>query len=104
MQIVRTIIWVLILVLLLLFTINNWRPIEVKIWEDLVLETKVPALVIFSFLLGLVPVWLYHRGAVWRFNRRIAALEGAARSAALSSAPAEHVDTPAPALPEQEAQ
>ena len=81
MQIVRTIIWVLILVLLLLFTINNWRPIEVKIWEDLVLETKVPALVIFSFLLGLVPVWLYHRGAVWRFNRRIAALEGAARSA-----------------------
>ena len=103
MQIVRTIIWVLILVALLLFTINNWRPIEVKIWEDLVLETKVPALVIISFMLGLLPVWLYHRGAVWRFNRRIAALESAARNAVLSSAPAESIEADAPAISEQEA-
>ena len=89
MQIIRTIVWVLLLVALLLFAINNWRPVEVKIWEDLILETKVPALVIFAFLLGLIPTWLYHRGAAWRLQRRINALESAARNVALALSPPE---------------
>jgi lipopolysaccharide assembly protein A len=46
MQIVRTIAWVLLLVLLLGFSFFNWKPVEVQIWDNLVLETKVPALVI----------------------------------------------------------
>ena len=75
MQIVRTIVWVLLLVALLLFSINNWSPVEVKIWEGLVLETKVPALVVIAFLLGLVPMWLVHRASLWRHRRRIASLE-----------------------------
>ena len=45
MQIVRTIIWVLILVGVLLFSFFNWREVEVTIWDNLVLETKVPALI-----------------------------------------------------------
>ena len=84
MQIVRTIVWVLLLVALLIFTINNWNPVEVKIWEGLVLETKIPALVIISFLLGLVPMWLLHRGKAFYLNRRISSLETAARTAAVT--------------------
>ena len=61
MQIIRTIVWVLLLVALLLFSAFNWKPVEVKIWEGLILETKIPALVIVSFLLGLVPMWLLSR-------------------------------------------
>ena len=86
MQIVRTIVWVLLLVALLLFSINNWQPVEVKIWEGLILETRLPALVVVSFLLGLAPMWLLHKGTRWRFNRRINALENTVR-AATSSAP-----------------
>ena len=37
MQIVRTIVWVLLLVALLIFSAFNWNPVEVKIWEGLVL-------------------------------------------------------------------
>ena len=55
MQVVRTIIWVLILVGVVLFSFFNWRDVEVMIWDNLVLETKVPALVIISFLLGFLP-------------------------------------------------
>jgi uncharacterized integral membrane protein len=84
MQIVRTIIWVLLLVVLLIFSINNWNPIEVKIWEGLILETKIPALVVISFLIGLVPIWLYHRGKMFYLNRRISSLETAARTAAVT--------------------
>jgi lipopolysaccharide assembly protein A len=71
MQIVRTIVWVLLLVALLLFTAFNWRPVEVKIWEGLILETKIPALVVISFLLGLVPMWMLHKTQTFHYNRRI---------------------------------
>lgn len=80
MQFVRMLVWVLILAALLIFTAFNWRPVEVQIWTNLVLETKIPALVIVAFLMGLVPTWLIHRGTKWRLNRRIAHLESAARS------------------------
>lgn len=82
MQIVRTAIWVLLLVALLLFSVFNWNPVEVRIWEGIVLETKIPAIVIVSFLIGFLPTWLYHRGTMWRAHRKIANLETAARTAA----------------------
>ena len=98
MQIVRTIVWVLLLVVLLIFSINNWSPVEVKIWEGLVLETKIPALVVISVLLGLVPMWLMHRVSQWYYNRRIGSLENAAARAAAMTPP----PTPAPEpLPEE---
>lgn len=78
MQIVRTILWVLLLVVVLAFSFGNWdRQIDVRIWPGIVWDTRVPALVIVSFLLGLLPMWLYHRGVRWRQARRIAALETA---------------------------
>ena len=105
MQIVRTIVWVVLLVALLTFSFFNWNPVEVQIWPNLILETKIPALVIVSCLLGLVPMWLIHRGAQWRYRRRLAALETAARSHAATAAAAEPLppreeSPPAPA-PEQ---
>ncbi len=91
MQIVRTIVWVLLLVALLIFSAFNWEPVEVKIWEGLVLETKIPALVIVSFLIGLVPMWLMHRAQRFYMTRRISSLETAARSAAVTPVTAEPV-------------
>ncbi|MFN6935076.1 MAG: DUF1049 domain-containing protein [Tsuneonella sp.] len=107
MQIVRTIFWVLLLVILLGFSFFNWKPVEVQIWDNLVLETKVPALVIVSFLLGLVPMWLIHRGAKWRLHRRITTLENAARNAAVAppaapAAAAPIVQTATPPRPDPE--
>jgi putative membrane protein len=81
MQIVRTIVWVLLLVVLLIFSINNWTPVEVKIWEGLVLETKIPALVVISFLLGLLPMWLLHRITAYSARRKIVSLQAAAQTA-----------------------
>ena len=93
MQIVRTIVWVLLLFSLLAFSFFNWKPVEVQIWSNLVLETKLPALVIISFLLGLLPMWLLHRASKWRATRRINALEAATTRLA-TPAP-----TPAPTAP-----
>ena len=80
MQIIRTIVWVLVVVALGLFSLNNWNPVEIKIWEGLILETKLPALVMASFLLGLAPMWLLAKAGKWRLNRRINALENSVRA------------------------
>lgn len=87
MQIVRTVVWVVLAVALLLFSINNWNPVDIKIWEGLILETKLPALVIVSFLLGLVPMWLALKAGKWRLNRRINALENSVRATAAPPPP-----------------
>ena len=97
MQIVRTIGWVLLLFSLLAFSFFNWKPVEVQIWSNLVLETKLPALVIISFLLGLVPMWLLHRASKWRAQRRINALEAATTRLATPAPPAAAAASPAAA-------
>ena len=80
MQVVRTIVWVLLLIVLLLFSLNNWNPVAVKIWEGLILQTKLPALVLVAFLLGLLPMWLLSKAGKWRLTRRINALENSVRA------------------------
>ncbi|HEX7751343.1 MAG TPA: LapA family protein [Novosphingobium sp.] len=87
MQLVRTVVWVLVLVALLLFSLNNWEPVNVRIWEGLLLETKLPMLVLASFLLGLVPMWLLHKAGRWRLNRRINALENTVKATATAPLP-----------------
>ena len=78
MQIVRTILWLLLLIGVLAFSFGNWdKQIDVRIWPGIVWDTRVPALVIVSFLLGLLPMWAYHRGVNWRQTRRISAMESA---------------------------
>ena len=84
MQIIRTIVWVVILFAMLTFSFFNWDTVEVNLWENLVLETKVPVRVIIAFLLGLVPMWLYHRSVKWSLSRRIRSLENSIKSTALA--------------------
>lgn len=104
MQIVRTILWVLLFAALMFFSFFNWKEVEVQIWTNLVLETKVPALVVVSFLLGMVPTWLLHRGTKWQLKRRIRTLEEAARipqvAATPPAAPAAHSHHPHSDSPE----
>lgn len=98
MHIVRTIIWVLLLVGLVFFSYLNWTDIKVTLWpnvdpaRNLVADTKLPVVVIVSFLIGFLPMWLYHRGSKWAMQRKIASLENAARTAAATPV----VATPAP--------
>jgi hypothetical protein len=95
MQIVRTIVWIALLIAFVALTVLNWDiTLAMRIWPGMVWDTRLPAIVVVSFLLGLIPMWLIHRGSKWRQQRRIAALEGAARSNAVS--PSAPVPAPGP--------
>ncbi len=102
MKILRTIIWVLVAVGFLIFAIYNWQPVELTLWQNLVLETKVPVLVLLAFALGFVPLFAYHLSVKWGLNRRVKALENSLKHTALTrhhepqaqAALAAPVDTP----------
>lgn len=93
MKIIRTVLWVVVIVALALFTAFNWTSVDIQIWESLVLETRLPVLILVAFLLGYFPMWLTHRTSVWRFNRRIASLEASQRSLIASHSPAPDTGT-----------
>jgi uncharacterized integral membrane protein len=99
MQFIRTAIAVIAAIVLLIFSVNNWTPVQVRIWDALVFDTKLPALVVVSFLAGLVPMWLIAKAGRWRLKRRIQTLENAVLAASLA---VNHPDpTPAAEAPVQ---
>lgn len=75
MQFLRTIFWVVIAVLLVVFSISNWTSISITLWSNIVLQTFLPVVIFAAFLLGLVPYFLLHRATKWSLQRRVTQLE-----------------------------
>ncbi len=86
MRVIRTVVWIVITALLVAFMAMNWGKSPVNIWpvEGGYLHFNWPIgfIALVFFLLGLVPMWLLHKAATWRLNRRISALETSVRAAA----------------------
>ncbi|ATI79152.1 lipopolysaccharide assembly protein LapA domain-containing protein [Sphingobium yanoikuyae] len=94
MQFLRTAFWVVIAVALAFFCMANYVPVTVRLWGDMVMETKLPVLLIGAFLLGAMPFWIMARATRWRMKRRLESTERALVAATASAAPATPV-TPA---------
>ena len=82
MSFLKTLFWVILLIGFAVFAINNWQPVSMKLWNDLWLDSKLPAVIAASFLLGFVPLWVWHRTVRYRLSRRIATLESGAKTMA----------------------
>lgn len=75
MQFLKTLFWVLIAVIVVLFASRNWSDVTLNLWSDLQADIKVPVLLLIAFLLGMVPTWLVMRARLWTAQRRVDALE-----------------------------
>lgn len=95
MQFLRTAFWVVIAVAIAFFCMANYVPVTVRLWGDLVMETKLPVLIIGSFLLGALPFWVMARATRWRLKRR---LESTERALANATIPPTVAAVPTPAL------
>ncbi|MDO9367008.1 MAG: LapA family protein [Sphingopyxis sp.] len=94
MGILRTIIWVFLTAVLVIFAMANWIPVTVTIWPGHVLDTKLPVLILAAFLIGSVPTWIALRTTRWSLKRRLDASERqAADLRALANRPVEVVPT-----------
>ncbi len=107
MSFLRTAFWVVVAVALALFTKANWAVaptysgyIPVKLWGDIILETRLPLLILAAFLLGLVPTWLWARATRWQMQRKLASAERSLANNMTASVPP---DPPPPSAPQPSA-
>ncbi len=96
MQFLRTAFWVVLAIIIMIFSFANWNPVVVNLWGGLQLETKLPVLVIVAFLAGSLPFWALHKATKWRMRRR---LDNAERALAASVPAAYGQPAPTPAAP-----
>ena len=75
MQFLKTLFWVLIAVLVALFSFRNWFDVTVNLWGDIQADIKVPVLLLIVFLLGFLPIWLIMRARIWSLRRRLEAMD-----------------------------
>jgi len=75
MQFLKTLFWVLIAVLVVLFSTRNWFDVTVNLWGDIQADVKLPILLLAAFLIGFLPTWSLMRTRIWSHRRRIDAME-----------------------------
>lgn len=76
MQFLKTLFWVLIAVVVVLFVSRNGSTVvPVKLWSDIQADIKLPVLLLIAFVIGWLPTWLIMRTRLWSHRRRIDALE-----------------------------
>jgi lipopolysaccharide assembly protein A len=73
MQFLRTVFWVVLAVVGVIFSFNNWQIVSIKLWGDIIVDTPLPILLFVVFMLGLLPILLLHRATRWNLNRKLEA-------------------------------
>lgn len=91
MQFLKTLFWVAVTVVLVLFARANWQLVTLELWGGLEADIKLPVLVFGAFLVGFLPTFLFYRARLWSLRRRIEAQErnaAAAHTAVAAADPA----------------
>ncbi len=71
MQFLKTLFWVALAIVLVLFGRANWNLVTINLWGGLQADVKLPVLVLFAFLLGFLPTFLVYRARNWALKRRL---------------------------------
>jgi len=88
MQFLKTLFWVILAVVLVLFASANWQAVTINLWGNLQADVKLPLLVTAAFLIGFLPTLIVYRARLWSLQRRLE-----------TQAQAHVVSHPAPARP-----
>jgi len=93
MHFLKTLFWVILAVIAVIFALRNWVPVPVNLWAGLTADVKLPVLLVIGMLIGFLPTYAIYRTMLWRLRRRIDNLE---RNAALTTTPAQEPLMPPP--------
>lgn len=85
MHFLKTLFWVVLAVIAVIFSAKNWVPVPINLWAGLTADVKLPVLLLIGALLGFLPTYAVHRTKLWRMHRRIDNLE---RNALVAAQPA----------------
>ncbi len=95
MRFLNGLFWFLLAVVVSIFTYGNWKHVEINLWSGLIADVNLPLLLLVAFLLGFIPMALWHQAVKWRFKQRLSTAE---RSIGQLTAPA-YAPPAAPAEP-----
>ena len=71
MGFLRTLFWIAITVVVVVFSLHNWTTVTLDLFGGLQADAKLPMLLFIAFLIGFVPLYIYHRVTRWRYQRRM---------------------------------
>jgi uncharacterized integral membrane protein len=92
MGFLRTLFWIAITVVVVVFSFHNWTSVTLDLFGGLEADAKLPVLLFVAFLLGFVPLYIYHRVQRWRYQRRMT--EQSRIAVTPTPPPAETMSTP----------
>ena len=96
MNFLRALFWIVLTIVLVVFSMRNWTVVTVVLSGGFRLDAKLPVLLLIAFLAGLLPALAILQTSRWRLRRRLDAAERAlADLRTLPSAPAPELP-PAP--------
>jgi|SRR6185436_12227345 len=75
MNFLKTLFWVVVAVSLAIFANRNWNDVTINLWGSLQADVKLPVLLLMTFLVGFLPVFLIQRGRIWNLRRKLALAE-----------------------------
>jgi lipopolysaccharide assembly protein A len=75
MQFLKTLFWVVLAVIMVLFAKANWTAVTLRLWGGLEADVKLPVLILAAFLLGLLPTLIVYRARIWALKRRLEPFE-----------------------------
>ncbi|HMC92086.1 MAG TPA: hypothetical protein VKI45_06440, partial [Allosphingosinicella sp.] len=65
MQFLKTLFWIVLTMILVLWGKANWAVVPVKLWGGLIADVRLPLLIVFGFLVGWLPTFLIYRARLW---------------------------------------
>ena len=78
MQFLKTLLWVMLAVAFMLFSFVNWAVttsesgrVILQIWGGLVVEARLPILLLIAMLIGFLPTLLVYGTRAWSLRRRL---------------------------------
>jgi lipopolysaccharide assembly protein A len=71
MQFLRTVFWVVLAVVGVVFAFNNSQIVTIALWRDIVVDTPLWMVALIAFLAGLLPTLILYRATKWSLKRRL---------------------------------
>ena len=93
MAFLRTLFWIVITVIVVVFSFRNWSAVTINLFGDLQADVKLPILLLIAFLIGFVPLFIWHKALRWRHARMLAAMD---RGTPLATTPTTGAPAPVP--------
>ncbi len=71
MQFLKTLFWVVIAAIVVIFSMRNWTPVQINLWGGLAADVKLPLLLLLAFVAGFLPCYLIAKAACWQLRRKL---------------------------------